>query len=105
MSPGRWRPKTWPTRRTEPTEGAGCSVISSQEILKDLYPDGVRRPWWAKLAKERGWMSAEEYYDVPQTEPVPRHKNPLVDLWDNEMGGMARRFFGGLILAGAELEP
>lgn len=40
-------------------------------VLKELYPpcEGQERPWWAKLAYDRGWITWPEYYKVPLEKP------------------------------------
>ena len=46
--------------------------IDSTEILKEHYSIGFRRPWWARLAHDRGWMSVTEYYAHDLTEEDQR---------------------------------
>ncbi len=48
------------------------TLISSVDILKDIYTNGWQRPWWAKLARDRHWMTWTAYYEVPMSEPAPR---------------------------------
>lgn len=64
----RWRPKSWVTPKT-PFRG---EEVSAWDVLKEVYADPsgpiVARPWWAKLAYERNWMSGRAYYAV---EPEP----------------------------------
>lgn len=45
---------------------------SALEILKECYPKGAsrQRPAWARLARERGWMTAARYYSLEPTEPA-----------------------------------
>ncbi len=45
-------------------------VYDSSEILKRRYPSSRRVPWWAELAKKRGWITFEQWMNVP-TEPNP----------------------------------
>ncbi len=43
--------------------------MTSAIILQDLYPHEFRRSWAYKLAYSRGWITAEQYYEAPKTEP------------------------------------
>lgn len=63
----RWQPKRWPTprKRNDPRD-----VIDSTLVLKAHWPQGHEHPPWAKLAFERGWMSAEAFYNLPLSEKV-----------------------------------
>ncbi len=45
--------------------------LSSAMILKDIWHNGWVRPEWAKLARDRRWMTWAAYYDVPQDVRVP----------------------------------
>lgn len=76
----RWQPKRWARPRSRRArEGVGLA-FSAIEILKDIWHDGFRRPWWARLAYERGWMTAEAYYEIEPTEVAP---NPFAVLYEN----------------------
>ena len=69
MRDRRWSPKSWRTPRT-PFRGQTGNIY---DILKEVYPDASgsvrRRPWWAKLAYERRWISGRAYYAI-QPEPT-----------------------------------
>lgn len=73
----RFRPKRWPapkSRRTREDDAMAASGWSSQEftyeILRGLWSARGRKPWWAKLAFERGWITLVGYLQVPN-EPGP----------------------------------
>jgi len=71
----RWLPKAWPAPKSRRTRhGALGMMLSSVRILQDLYPMVGERPWWAKLALARGWMSERAYLDVPLV-PLPKGKS------------------------------
>lgn len=66
----RWQPKKWPSLR-HPDRGTDEEFfIPVTELVRDLWPNvgGWRRPWWARLAYQRRWMTAEAYYAEPASE-------------------------------------
>lgn len=54
-------------RRARVTVGY-CPPIS--EMCREMWPGPLARPWWAKLAHRRRWISSAEYYEIP-VEPNP----------------------------------
>lgn len=60
----RFKPKAWLRPRSRRWRGAHGPSYSPFDIIKDIWSDGWERPAWAKLAHERGWITAGEYYAV-----------------------------------------
>jgi hypothetical protein len=70
----RWRPKSWVTPKT-PHRG---EVLHVHEVLKETWPQHDlgggpiwERPWYAKLARDRRWISWGEYFEY-ETEDTGR---------------------------------
>ena len=66
--PGGSRSRAFRERRDEAVYGP----ILANEVLKEIYYDGLRRPAWARLAFKQGWMTRAKFYALKQTERVPR---------------------------------
>lgn len=64
----RFKPKEWSTPKTRGWRRL-VTLIAAAEILKDLWPLDKERPAWAKLALSRHWMTPDQYYAVPLSEP------------------------------------
>jgi hypothetical protein len=68
----RWSPKDWPAPKSRRTrfgwfdEDGNQRPIDLNRVLRDHYPANAGRPWWAKLARAHGWMSEDDYFDVPE---------------------------------------
>jgi hypothetical protein len=77
MPSRRWCPKSWVTPKT-PFRGEPVNVY---DVLKEVYADPsgpiVARPWWAKLAHERNWISGRAYYAV---EPEPTGEVGMLEM-------------------------
>lgn len=63
----RKRNPMWPRRR----DLGPVTVSRLADILKELYPQHklsggpvVERPWYAKLARERRWISWSQYFAI-----------------------------------------
>ena len=84
----RFRPKAWARPRSARAKGNThtATLIGSVEILKDLWqtgPEEMLRPWWARLARERGWMSAERFYALERVSTGRKIPSLTEALYDN----------------------
>lgn len=73
-SPKRWSPPR--SARGRERIASGGRKVSAYEIIRTLYPDvsDYRRPAWADLAYNRGWLTFSQYEAIEPTEPGPMAK-------------------------------
>ena len=73
----KWSPKDWTRPRSRAHREERAPPVSLNEILKDKYQDGRRRPEWAETAYKFGWMTMGDYYAV---EPSVEGRNAIAEL-------------------------
>ncbi len=75
-----------------------CTAVSTTDILKELYPQHslfggpvMERSWAAKLARERHWITWEEYFAFPLEPTGAVAKQRRGELYDLPLFGLLKK--------------